>query len=76
MHKVLPQGAQLHMEHLILNGDQAAVELRSMATATNGMRFDNRYYWIVYFQDAVIVRCRAYLDSAMVARLFEENPIA
>jgi hypothetical protein len=24
----------------------------------------------------VIVRVRAYLDSAMVGRLFEENPIA
>ena len=76
LHKVLPQGAQLHMENLIVNGDQAAVELRSMATARNGMRFDNRYCWIVYFQDAMIVRVRAYLDSAMVARLFEENPIA
>jgi hypothetical protein len=34
----------------------------------------NRYCWIEYFQDAVIVRVRAYLDSAMVARWFEENP--
>jgi hypothetical protein len=31
--------------------------------------------WIVYFRDALIVRVRAYLDSVMVARLFEENPI-
>jgi ketosteroid isomerase-like protein len=30
---------------------------------------------VVSFRDAVIVRVRAYLDSAMVARLFEENPI-
>jgi ketosteroid isomerase-like protein len=39
------------------------------------MRFDNRYCWVVDFQDGRIVRVRAYLDSAMVARLFEENPI-
>jgi hypothetical protein len=32
--------------------------------------------WIVDFQDAVIVRVRAYLDSAMDARLFDESPIA
>jgi uncharacterized protein len=31
--------------------------------------------WIVDFQDAVIVRVRAYPDSAMVGGLFEENPI-
>jgi hypothetical protein len=73
--QVLPQGAQLHMEHLIVKDDQAVVELHSLATAKNGMRFDNWYCWIVYFQGAVIVRVRAYLDSAMVARLFEENPI-
>ena len=74
--QVLPQGAELHTENVIVQGDQAAVELHSLATAKNGMRFDNRYCWIVYFQDGVIVRVRAYLDSAMVARLFEENPIA
>jgi hypothetical protein len=74
--QVLPQGAQLHVEYLIVKDDQAVVELHSLATAKNGMRFDNRYCWVVYFEDGVIVRVRAYLDSAMVARLFEENPLA
>jgi uncharacterized protein len=74
--QVLPQGAQLQVEHLLVKDDQAVVELHSLATAKNGMRFDNRYCWVVYFRGAVIVRVRAYLDSAMVARLFEENPIA
>jgi ketosteroid isomerase-like protein len=73
--QVLPQGAQLHLENLIVNGDQAAVELRSLAIARNGMRFDNHYCWIVFFDGARIVRVRAYLDSAMVAELFEENPV-
>jgi ketosteroid isomerase-like protein len=74
--QVLPKGAQLKVEYLIVKDDEAVVELHSLATAKNGMRFDNRYCWVVYFQDGVIVRIRAYLDSAMVARLFEENPIA
>jgi len=74
--QVLPQGAQLHVEHLLVKDDQAVVELRSLASAKNGMRFDNRYCWVVYFRDGVIVEVRAYLDSAIVARLFEENPIA
>lgn len=73
--QVLPQGAQLHVENVIVQDDQAVVELHSLATAKNGMRFDNRYCWVVYFRDGVIVRVRAYLDSAMVARLFQENPI-
>jgi ketosteroid isomerase-like protein len=74
--RVRPQGAQLHVEHLLVKDDEAVVELRSLATAKNGMRFDNYYCWVVYFKDEVIVKVRAYLDSVMVARLFEENPIA
>ena len=73
--KVLPRGAELNVEHLFVQDDQAVVELHSLATAKNGMRFDNYYCWVVYFQGDSIVRVRAYLDSAMVARLFEENPI-
>ena len=73
--RVLRQGTQLRVEHLLVKGDQAVVELRSFATARNGMRFDNRYCWVVSFKDELIVAVRAYLDSAMVARLFEENPI-
>jgi ketosteroid isomerase-like protein len=73
--KVLPQGAELHTENVIVQDNQAVVELHSLATAKNGMRFDNRYCWVVYFEGGMIARVRAYLDSAMVARLFEENPI-
>lgn len=73
--KVLPQGAQLHTEHALVSGDWAVVELHSLATAKNGMRFDNRYCWVCRFVNGTIVEVRAYLDSVMVARLFEENPI-
>ena len=55
--------------------DEAVVELRSLATAKNGMRFDNRYCMVLGFEGETIVRGRSYLDSALVARLFEENPI-
>ena len=74
--QVLPNGAQLHVEDVLVKDNEAVVELHSLATAKNGLRFDNRYCWVVYFLDGVIVRVRAYLDSAMVARLFEENPLA
>jgi ketosteroid isomerase-like protein len=73
--QVLPRGAQLHLENVIIQGDQVVVELRSLATARNGLRFDNRYCWVICFLNGLIVQVRAYLDSALVARLFEENPI-
>ena len=76
LNRVLLKGVELQTEHLLVKDDEAVVELHSLATAKNGMRFDNRYCWVVYFRAGTIVRVRAYLDSAMVARLFEENPIA
>ena len=75
LEKVLPEGAQLRTEYVLVSGDWAVVELHSLATAKNGLRFDNRYCWVCRFVNGTIVEVRAYLDSAMVARLFEENPI-
>jgi ketosteroid isomerase-like protein len=40
LNKVLPEWAQLVVEHLLVRDDQAVVELRSLATARNGFRFD------------------------------------
>ena len=76
LNRVLLKGVELQTEHVLVKDDEAVVELHSLATAKNGMRFDNRYCWVVYFRAGTIVRVRAYLDSAMVARLFEQNPIA
>lgn len=74
--RVLLHGAELHLEYALISGDWAVVELHSFATAKNGLRFDNRYCWVCRFDSDKIVEVRAYLDSALVARLFEENPIA
>ena len=74
--KVLPEGTRLHLEYLLVMDNQAVVELHSLATAKNGMRFDNRYCWVVVFTNNVITKVRAYLDSAMVRQLFAENPIS
>ena len=75
LNKVLPDGAQLVVEHLLVKDDWAVVELHSLARAKNGLRFDNRYCWVCHFDGDTIDRVRAYLDSVMVTRLFEENPI-
>ena len=49
--KVLPEGAQLYLVHVLVSGDWATVKLRSMATAKNGLRFDNMYCWVTRFVD-------------------------
>jgi hypothetical protein len=39
--KVLPCGAQLVVAHLLVKDDKAVVELHSLATARNGLLFDD-----------------------------------
>jgi ketosteroid isomerase-like protein len=75
LNQVLSRGAELYVDHLLVENDDATVELKSLAKAKNGMQFDNRYCWVVHFEGDVIAQVRAYLDSAMVTRLFQENPI-
>ena len=58
---------------LHLCGEIAVVELEALSEALNGMPFDNRYCWVVFFSDNQIVRVRAYLDSALVQKLIDEN---
>jgi uncharacterized protein len=70
---VLPGGPRLRADNIMVSGDWAIVELRSDATAKNGMRYDNRYCWLARFRDGKIVEVRAYLDSALVAQLFQQN---
>ncbi|MEM1130566.1 MAG: nuclear transport factor 2 family protein [Pseudomonadota bacterium] len=72
---VLPEGTQLVVENVLQDGDWAVVELRSMATARDGMRFDNRYCWVCRFEGGLIVEVRAYLDSWLVGELFRRNPL-
>jgi len=73
LNKILPDGTQLHVENILTDNDWAVVELRSYAVANNGMRFDNQYCWVLRFQDEMIVEVRAYLDSALVKKLIDEN---
>jgi ketosteroid isomerase-like protein len=76
LNQVLPKGTQLRVEHALVSADWAVVELHSLATARNGFRFDNRYCWVCRFAGGKIVEVRAYLDSALVGRLFQENGIS
>lgn len=74
LNKVLQDGILLSVVDIFVDGNVAIVELRAISTANNGKPFDNRYCWVCSFDaDDMICKVRAYLDSAMVAQLFEEN---
>ncbi|MEI6450763.1 MAG: nuclear transport factor 2 family protein [Actinomycetes bacterium] len=71
--KVLREGVLLRVTHLIVQGVWAVVELEALSTALNGKPFANRYCWVCRFAGQTIVEVRAYLDSALVAQLIDEN---
>jgi uncharacterized protein len=73
LNKILKEGVVLRVTDVLVDGDSAAVEMESLSTALDGKPFDNRYCWIVHFSNGTIVEVRAYLDSALVQRLIDEN---
>ena len=73
LNKILKEGVLLRVTDVLVDGDSAAVEMESLSTALDGKPFDNRYCWIVHFSNGTIVEVKAYLDSALVQRLIDEN---
>jgi len=61
--RVLPQCTQLRVEHALVSGDWAVVELHSLATAKNGLKFDNRYCWVCRLADGKIALTSIRLSS-------------
>ena len=73
LNTVLKDGVLLRVTHILVSGNSAAVELEALSTALNGEPFRNRYCWICRFDHGRIVEVRAYLDSALVQKLLDEN---
>jgi uncharacterized protein len=73
LNRVLKDKTRLRITDVHVCGEVAVVELEALSEALNGMPFDNRYCWVVFFSDNQIVRVRAYLDSALVQKLIDEN---
>jgi uncharacterized protein len=63
----------LKLVNVIVDGDMAVVELKADATTKNGNPFNNEYCWVCRFENEKIVEVRAYLDSALVKKVLDEN---
>ncbi len=71
--KVLWEGVILKLNHVFVDGNTAIVEMESLSTAKNGKPFCNTYCWVVYFSGEKITSVRAYVDSALVQKVIDEN---
>jgi uncharacterized protein len=63
----------LGIVNILVDGEMAAVELKAHGKAKSGSEFANEYCWVCRFKNDMIVEVRAYLDSALVKRVIEEN---
>jgi uncharacterized protein len=76
LNQILNEGVVLKIKHIYVDGMTAIVEMESLSTAKNGKPFDNVYCWIVDFDDnQIITTVRAYVDSALVRLVIDENEI-
>jgi ketosteroid isomerase-like protein len=73
LNKLLKEGPLLKVNNIIVQDNFAVVEMESLSTALNGKPFNNTYCWVVEFKDDIIVKVRAYVDSALVQKLIDEN---
>jgi uncharacterized protein len=73
LNRILEEGVILKVKNILLQDDTAVVEMESISTALNGKPFNNTYCWVVYFKNEVIVEVRAYVDSALVQKVIDEN---
>ncbi|KAL5610553.1 hypothetical protein FOBRF1_006670 [Fusarium oxysporum] len=67
----------LVVQNIIIEGNQAAVELKAVDTKIkSGDPFPNEYTWVLGFNDnSKIATVRAYMDTDLVTRVIEKNPI-
>ncbi len=74
LNPLLKEGVVLKVKSLLVKDATAVVEMESLSTARNGKPFNNSYCWVTRFdEEGVIVEVRAYVDSALVQRLIDEN---
>jgi uncharacterized protein len=73
LNRIMEEGVILKVKNILLQDDTAVVEMKSISTALNGKPFNNTYCWVVYFKNDVIVEVRAYVDSALVQKVIDEN---
>ena len=73
LNKILKVGVLLKVTNILVEGDTVVAELISLSTALNGKPFNNTYCWVCRFENDMIVEVRAYVDSALVQLVIDEN---
>ena len=72
LNRIMRDGALMKVNHIIVSGDEAVVEMESLSRLKDGKPFRGTYCWVMRFDGDVIVKVHAYVDSALVKNVLEE----
>ena len=73
LNKILKDGVILKVKNIVVQDETAVVEMKSLSTTLKGKPFNNTYCWVCIFDNNIIVEVRAYVDSALVQKVIDEN---
>jgi len=69
----LKAGIHMTVRRLVGEGDIVVAETQGAAETLDGVRYDNTYCWIVRVRDGRIAEVTEYLDTALVASVFDKD---
>ena len=58
-----PEGLQVIIKDLTVEGERVAVEAETLGTRADGKVYNNRYHYLVIVRDGMICERREYLDT-------------
>lgn len=69
LRKVFPHGMVLNLVTITAEENRVVCELQGLNTTVDGTPYNNRYMFLLIFEDGKISECREYQDTALVERV-------
>ena len=58
-----PTGLQFIVHHITADGERVAVEAESRGLHVSGKPYNNKYHFLIFYRDGLIVRYKEYMDT-------------
>src|SRR5579862_9890558 len=65
----IPENPKVVIQHLVIQGNYAAVEAKGLGKFQNGKDYNNRYAFFLEIKDDKVIALREYMDSYYVSTL-------
>jgi ketosteroid isomerase-like protein len=69
----LKGGIHMTVERMVAEGDYVVAQTRGAAETLDGVPYENTYCWVIRLRDGQFVELTEYLDTALVAAVFDRD---